>query len=173
MLIKKEDQGPTLYCANRVGYKAKAFTLYKFRTMVLNADKLGASSTADDDLRITSIGRILRKYKLDELPQLFNVLNGTMSFVGPRPQIQWAVEQYTPEEYEVLLSVKPGITDYASVQFCNEGEILKGSTDPDKDYMEKIHPEKIRLAMLYVDTANFWTDITILCRTVLHILKRT
>jgi len=105
------------------------------------------------------------------LPQLFNVLTGGMSFVGPRPQVQWAVELYSPEEREVL-SVQPGITDYASLRFPNEGEILRGSTDPDKDYMEKIHPEKMRLSLEYIKTRSFLLDIKIILKTIQAIFIR-
>jgi lipopolysaccharide/colanic/teichoic acid biosynthesis glycosyltransferase len=143
--------------------------MYKFRSMVLNADKIGGSSTPDDDPRITPIGKTLRRYKLDELPQLFNVVKGEMSLVGPRPQVQWAVDLYTPEQRGVL-TVPPGITDYASVRFPNEGEILKGSTDPDRDYMEKIHPEKMRLSLEYVRQRLLLTDLKVIAQTFLAIL---
>jgi lipopolysaccharide/colanic/teichoic acid biosynthesis glycosyltransferase len=144
--------------------------MYKFRSMVLNADKVGGSSTPDDDPRITPIGKVLRRYKLDELPQLFNVVKGEMSLVGPRPQVQWAVDLYTPEQRQVL-TVPPGITDYASVRFPNEGEILKGSTDPDRDYMEKIHPEKMRLSLEYVHQRSLLTDFKVIAQTFLAILR--
>lgn len=167
--IALHDHGPVFYRARRVGRGGKPFIMYKFRTMVLNADKIGASSTADDDPRITPIGRFLRQYKLDELPQLFNVLGGTMSLVGPRPQVQWAVDLYNPEERRVL-DVVPGITDYASLYFSNEGEILKGSMDPDKDYMEKIHPIKMKLSLQYVAERSFFTDLKVLWLTVLTVI---
>jgi len=138
---------------------------------VVDGDKLGDSSTANDDTRITRIGRFLRKFKLDELPQLINVLKGEMSFVGPRPQVQWAVDLYTKEEREIL-TIRPGITDYASLRFVNEGEILKGSADPDKDYMEKIHPEKMSLCLEYLRTRSFWGDIKIILQTIALIFKR-
>lgn len=144
--------------------------MMKFRTMVMNADKIGGSSTPDDDPRLTGIGKFLRKYKLDELPQLFNVLLGDMSFVGPRPQVQWAVDLYTPEE-RLVLTVPPGITDYASVRFPNEGEILKGSTDPDKDYMEKIHPEKMRLSIEYIRSRSLWVDLKVIFQTLAAIAR--
>ena len=137
---------------------------------MMNAEKIGASSTSEDDIRITGIGRFLRKYKLDELPQLINVLKGEMSFVGPRPQVKWAVDLYTPEERKVL-TVRPGITDYSSVQFPNEGEILKGSADPDKDYMQKIHPEKMRLSLEYVKMQSFWIDTKIILQTIIKVIK--
>jgi lipopolysaccharide/colanic/teichoic acid biosynthesis glycosyltransferase len=168
--IKREDGGPVFYRGERVGLHGETFRIFKFRTMVVDAEKLGASSTSDDDPRITRIGKLLRKYKLDELPQLINVLKGDMSFVGPRPQVKWAVDLYTEEERK-LLSIRPGITDYASLKFPNEGEILKGSKDPDKDYMEKIHPEKMRLSLEYLRNRSFWLDIKLIFQTVWAIFK--
>jgi lipopolysaccharide/colanic/teichoic acid biosynthesis glycosyltransferase len=170
LLIKQHDGGPVFYAGRRVGKDGKPFGMYKFRSMVLNADTIGGSSTPDDDPRVTPIGRVLRRYKLDELPQFLNVLRGEMSIVGPRPQVQWAVDLYTPEEREVL-SVKPGITDFASVRFPNEGEILRGSTDPDKDYMEKIHPEKMRLNLQYVRTRSLLTDLRLIAETAAAIFR--
>src|SRR3954467_4317285 len=119
--VKASSPGPMLYAGKRVGMNGKPFRMLKFRTMVVNADKMGASSTSDDDVRLTSAGKFLRRFKLDELPQLINVLDGDMSFVGPRPQVEWAVNLYTAEE-RGLLSVRPGITDFASLRFRNEGE---------------------------------------------------
>ncbi len=168
--IKIGSRGPVLYRGKRVGRGGKPFEMLKFRTMVVDAEKIGGSSTPDDDPRITRIGKVLRRSKLDELPQLFNVLQGEMSFVGPRPQVQWAVEKYSPEERRVL-DVRPGITDYASLHFPNEGEILRGSADPDRDYWEKIHPEKMRLSLQYVREASLLTDIRIILRTLKAILR--
>jgi lipopolysaccharide/colanic/teichoic acid biosynthesis glycosyltransferase len=168
--ITLDSAGPVLYAAPRVGKGGRLFRMYKFRTMVINADRIGGSSTPDDDPRITRVGRILRRHKLDELPQLLNVLNGTMSLVGPRPQVQWAVDLYTPEQREVL-TVSPGITDYASIHFPNEGEILRGSADPDRDYMEKIHPEKMRLSLEYVRRRSLGTDVAVLARTFTAVLR--
>ncbi len=170
-LIKMEDGGSVFYRGVRVGRHGKRFNIFKFRTMVVDAEKNGVSSTPYDDPRITRIGHFLRKYKLDELPQLLNVLKGEMSFVGPRPQVQWAVDLYTAEEREVL-SVRPGITDYASLRFLNEGKILKGSVDPDKDYMERIHPEKMRLNLEYIRTQSFWRDIKIVFQTMAVVFKQ-
>lgn len=170
VLIKLDSKGPVFYKGVRTGKDNRPFEMFKFRTMVLDADKIGGSSTPEDDPRVTRIGRVLRNYKLDELPQLINVLKGDMSFVGPRPQIPWVVELYTPEEREAL-TVRPGITDYASLRFANEGEILKGSLNPDKDYMEKIHPEKMRLAVEYVRTRSFLVDMRLLLQTVKAVLK--
>lgn len=168
-LIRLEDKGPVLYRGERVGKNHRPFKMLKFRTMVVNAERLGASSTSENDPRITKTGGILRKYKLDELPQLINVLKGEMSLVGPRPQVKWAVELYNENEKR-LLSVRPGITDYASIRFRNEGAILKGSKDPDRDYLEKIAPEKIRLGLLYVDEASFLTDLRIILLTLKTLL---
>jgi lipopolysaccharide/colanic/teichoic acid biosynthesis glycosyltransferase len=168
--IKLDSSGPVLYAGPRVGKDGALFKMYKFRTMVTNADKIGGSSTPDDDPRITRVGRFLRAYKLDELPQFLNVIKGDMSLVGPRPQVQWAVELYTPEESRVL-TVRPGITDYASMHFPNEGEILKGSKDPDRDYMEKIHPKKMMLSLKYVRDRSFLVDLNVLVKTVLAILQ--
>ena len=165
LLIKVGSKGPVLYRGLRVGKDGKLFHILKYRTMVVDAESVGASSTAGDDPRITPIGAFLRKWKLDELPQLLNVLRGEMSFVGPRPQVQWAVDLYTPEERQ-LLSVRPGITDYASLVFRNEAEILRGSTDPDRDYLVKIAPTKIRLGLEYVRRHNLATDLSILFATL-------
>lgn len=170
LTTKANSKGPVFYRGRRVGLGGRRFDILKFRTMVANAEKIGGSSTPEDDPRVTSVGRMLRRYKLDELPQLWNVLIGEMSFVGPRPQVEWAVNRYTPEE-RLVLSVKPGITDYASLRFANEGEILKGSTDPDKDYMEKIHPEKMRLSLEYVRSRSFRGDLSIIAETLGAVIK--
>jgi len=163
--IVATDGFPILYRGRRVGKGGESFDMLKFRTMVKNAESIGGSSTADDDQRITKVGRMLRRYKLDELPQLLNVVNGTMSLVGPRPQVAWAVDLYSPDERRVL-SVLPGITDYASVRFPDEGRILRGSKDPDADYMRLIHPEKMRLSLEYVDQRSMAVDLKVLFQTV-------
>jgi lipopolysaccharide/colanic/teichoic acid biosynthesis glycosyltransferase len=170
-LIKKEDRGTVFYKGVRVGKNGRPFKMIKFRTMVVNADKIGGSSTADDDPRLTKIGKFLRKYKLDELPQLINVLKGDMSFVGPRPEVPFYVDMFTDEE-KVILSVKPGITDWASLWNSDEGALLEGSVDPEKDYMEKIRPEKIRLQLKYVRERSFWVDMEILFRTAMKVVGR-
>ncbi len=170
LAVKKGSTGPLLYRGKRVGLDGREFEMLKFRTMVINADQIGGSSTPEDDPRVTPIGKKLRRYKLDELPQLWNVLIGQMSFVGPRPQVKWAVDLYTPQEREVL-RVRPGITDEASLKFSNEADILKGSKDPDKDYIEKIHPEKMRLSLEYVRTRSFSGDISIIARTAGAIIR--
>jgi len=168
--IKLDSRGPVFYKGARVGINGKRFNILKFRSMVTNAESLGGSTTPEDDPRVTAVGRFLRANKLDELPQLWNVLVGDMSLVGPRPQVQWAVDLYTPEE-RLVLSVRPGITDYASLRFANEGEILKGSTDPDRDYMEKIHPEKMRLSLEYVRSRSFSGDLAIIAQTLGAVIR--
>ncbi len=167
--IKKEDGGGAFYRGNRAGKNGVPFKINKFRTMVMNAEQIGGPSTSEDDPRVTRIGRVLRKYKLDELPQLINVLTGEMSLVGPRPEVPSEVETYSEEERRIL-SVKPGITDWASIHFRNEGEILKGSSDPHQAYREKIRPEKLRLALAYVDNVSLKTDAMIMMKTVKAVL---
>lgn len=163
------DPGPVFYRGPRVGRSFRPFRIYKFRTMVVNADKVGGSSTAGDDPRITAAGAFLRRYKLDELPQLLNVILGQMSLVGPRPQVAWAVELYQPHE-RALLSVRPGMTDLASIRFRNEAEILRGAADPDKAYLERIAPEKHRLGLEYVRRQSLALDLRIMLATVTAIL---
>jgi lipopolysaccharide/colanic/teichoic acid biosynthesis glycosyltransferase len=164
VLIKLEDGGPVLYRGVRVGRYGKRFRIFKFRTMVVNADKIGGPSTADDDARITPMGKLVRRFKLDELPQLINVWTGDMSLVGPRPEVPGEVDLYTEEE-RALLNVRPGITDYASIAFHNEGEILRGSPDPHQAYREKIRPEKIRLGLEYVKHNSLRLDLKIIFKT--------
>ena len=171
LCIKREDGGPVFYRGERIGLHGKPFRIFKFRTMVVDAEKMGASSTSDDDPRITRIGRVLRKYKLDELPQLINVLLGDMSLVGPRPEVKKFTDLYTEEE-RAILTVRPGITDWASIWNPDEGALLAGSMDPDKDYFEKIRPEKIRLQLKYVRERSFLTDIKIIALTLKTILMK-
>jgi len=149
----------------------REFRMYKFRSMVPNADRVGGPNTPDDAPRLTRTGPLLRRYKLDELPQLFNVVKGDMSFVGPRPQVPGEVANYTPEERELLL-VRPGITDWSSLRCANEGEILKGHPDPDRAYAELIRPEKMRLGLEYVHRGSFRDDLDILVKTALLPFKK-
>ncbi len=169
ILIKKEDGGSVFYRGLRIGRQGVPFKVFKFRTMVSNAEKMGGPSTAGDDPRITGIGRFLRKYKLDELPQLINVLKGEMSFVGPRPEVPHYVNMLTKEE-RAILSVRPGITDWASIWNSDEGAILSGNPDPEKAYMEKIRPEKIRLQLKYVRERSFFIDLKIIFQTLRTII---
>jgi len=139
--------------------------------MVLNAEQIGGPSTSDDDPRITRIGKLIRKYKLDELPQLINVLKGDMSIVGPRPEVQHYVDMYTEEE-KAILTVRPGITDWASIWNPDEGAILAGSADPEKTYMEKIRPKKLELQLKYVRERSFWADMKIIMETIWTLVRR-
>lgn len=164
LVIKATDRGPVFYRAQRVGQGGDEFTMLKFRTMVPSAESLGGSSTANGDPRVTPIGKSLRRWKMDEIPQLWNVLRGDMSLVGPRPQVAWDVARYTDAE-RVLLTVKPGITDWASIEFHNEGEILAGADDPDEAYDRLIRPGKIRLGLEYVERASLKVDVEILVAT--------
>ena len=165
LLIKLDDGGPVFYRGVRVGRRGVAFRIYKFRTMVVNADRLGGPSTSDDDPRITRAGRWLRRSKLDELPQLLNVVKGEMSFVGPRPEVAQEVALYSAEE-RALLSLRPGITDWASIRFRDEGAILRGAADPHEAYRRMIRPEKMRLALEYARTASLATDCKIMVATL-------
>jgi lipopolysaccharide/colanic/teichoic acid biosynthesis glycosyltransferase len=167
--VKIEDGGPVFYRAPRVGQSGIPFIMYKFRTMIVDAESNGPSSTSSDDIRITRTGLFLRKFKIDEIPQLLNVLIGNMSIVGPRPEIKKFTDLFTEEE-ESILNVKPGITDWASIWNSNEGLILQGAEDPDKAYLDLIRPEKIRLQLLYIKNHNFFIDLKIIFLTVRKIV---
>lgn len=169
VLIKIGSKGLVFFRGTRVGRNGKPFKMFKFRTMMTGAEKLGGPSTAEDDPRLTKIGKFLKKFQLDELPQLINVLKGEMSFVGPRPEVPFYVKMMSEEEKKIILSVRPGMTDLASLWNFHEGEILKGSSDPEKTYMEKIRPEKLRLQIKYVESRSFWVDIKIIFKTIAKI----
>lgn len=170
--IKLNSPGPVFYRGVRVCRFGKRFRIYKFRTMVTNAENLGGPSTPADDPRITRVGRFLRRYNLDELPQFINVLKGEMSIVGPRPEVPQYVELFTEEEMAIL-TVRPGITDWATLWVRNEGEILAGSDDPERAYMEKIWSEKHRLELEYVRNQSVWHDFAIMLRTLnVHLIDR-
>lgn len=171
MAIKKSSCGPVLYRGIRVGRDGELFRMLKFRTMVSNAEALGGACTSDDDPRITSIGHRLRKYKLDELPQLFNVLRGEMSFVGPRPEVQQYVSMFSEEEKQIL-RVRPGITDLATLWDSDEGALLAESSDPERTYLETIRPEKVRLQLEYVRERTLLLDFRIVCSTAALVLRR-
>jgi lipopolysaccharide/colanic/teichoic acid biosynthesis glycosyltransferase len=164
--IKLDSPGPALYRGIRAGRFGKPFWMLKLRTLVLNAELLGGAETPADDPRITHAGAFLRRYKLDEVPQLINVLKGEMSLVGPRPEVMGEVIHYNEDEKQ-LLQVRPGITDWASIKFRDEDEILRGSPDPHHAYHEKIRPEKIRLGLEYVRSNSLLTD----CRIIFQTLK--
>jgi len=165
ILIKKDSEGTVFYRQIRIGKDGRPFRIFKFRTMVNNADKSGVTSTKSDDVRITKMGKFIRKYNLDELAQFINVLRGEMSIVGPRPEIPYYVNMFTEEE-KIILSVIPGITDWACIWNPDEGKLLAGSDDPDRDYLEKIRPEKIRLQLKYVKEHSFWIDFKIMLLTL-------
>jgi lipopolysaccharide/colanic/teichoic acid biosynthesis glycosyltransferase len=150
LLIRLESRGGGFYSQIRVGKDGKDFRLYKFRSMRIGSDKKGLITVGGHDSRITRMGYFIRKYKLDELPQLFNVLIGDMSLVGPRPEVRKYVDMYTSEQRKVL-SVRPGITDYASIEYVDENTILGASSDPDKTYIDRIMPDKIRYNMKYIN----------------------
>jgi len=169
LMISCQSPGPVFYRGVRTGLHGKPFRIYKFRTMVQDAERKGGPSTALNDPRITRIGRFLRKYKLDELPQLMNILLGEMSFVGPRPQVEKYTRLYTPEE-QIILAVKPGLTDYASIHFIHLDAIL-GDEDVDEKYLRDVEPEKNRLRIQYARNPSFWTDMTILYRTVARMFR--
>lgn len=171
VLIKREDGGPVVYGGLRVGLNGIMFPLYKFRTMVVNADKIGGFTASDRDPRITRVGHWLRGKKLDELPQLWNVLRGDMSLVGPRPEVKHYVDMFTEEEKRIL-SVRPGITDWASLANPDEGALLKDHPDPERGYMELIRPTKLKLQLNYVDRRSFWGDFQILWMTVRTLLLK-
>ncbi len=161
---------PLFYLQTRVGKNGKDFKLFKFRTMHLDADKKGLLTVGGRDPRVTSIGYYLRKYKLDELPQLFNVLFGTMSLVGPRPEVRKYVDLYTKEQQQVL-SVKPGITDFASLEYINENDLLAKSDNPEKTYIEEIMPAKLALNMKYIQQQGILVDFKIILNTIFKIIK--
>ena len=166
-----QDGGNPFYIPNRVGKKGNLFKMYKLRSMVVNADSNLVDSTSANDSRITSVGRLIRKFKLDEIIQLFNVLKGEMSLVGPRPNVQREVDLYTDLEKK-LLDVKPGITDISSIIFSDESEILKDSKDPDIDYNQLIRPWKGYFGLLYINNSNIKLDIYLIYLTVIAIINR-
>lgn len=171
ILVSVQDFHSPLYVAPRVGRGGKIFRMVKLRSMTVGADRSKVDSTSASDSRITPIGHFVRAYKLDELTQLWNVLKGDMSLVGPRPNVQRETGRYTQVERE-LLSVRPGITDIASIVFSDEGEILKDSTDPDLDYNQLIRPWKSRLGLLYVKNRSFLLDIRLILLTALTFVSR-
>ena len=176
ILVKLYSPGPVFYRGLRIGRQGVPFKVFKFRTMVANAENIGRFSTSDDDPRITGIGRFLRKYKLDELPQLINVLKGEMSLVGPRPEVPHYVDMFTQEE-KAILSVRPGITDWASIWNAHEGKVLAEASangeDPEKHYAESLRPHKIKLQLDYVKNSSFWVDMRILFETFKVLLNHT
>ncbi|HXD94385.1 MAG TPA: sugar transferase [Bacteroidia bacterium] len=170
LLIILDSKGGIFYRQIRVGKGNKDFFLLKFRTMQSGADKKGLLTVGSKDSRVTRIGFYLRKYKLDELPQLFNVLFGRMSLVGPRPEVRKYVDLYNKEQQQVL-TVKPGITDYASIEYANENEILAKAENPEQTYINEIMPHKLLLNLKYIHEQGFITDVKIIFRTIWKIVS--
>ncbi|MGA2034650.1 MAG: sugar transferase [Thermoguttaceae bacterium] len=164
--VKLTSSGSVLFRQERMGRRFRPFLICKFRTMIQDAPRRGAQITCGADPRITPVGRFLRKTKLDELPQLFNVLNGEMSLVGPRPEVRRYVELFAGD-YAEILEVRPGITDLASIKYRHEAEVLGRAADPEKEYATRILPEKIRLAKEYVRRRSLWLDLVIIFKTIL------
>lgn len=170
LLIKIGSTGPVLFKQTRIGRNELPFEIYKFRTMVVDAEKLGTQITIGKDPRITKIGHFLRKTKLDELPQLFNVLKGEMSFVGPRPEVPKYTKLYS-EQQRLVFTVRPGITDYASIKYRDENELLGNVENPEKVYIEEIMPDKLHLNIEYIQRRSLLEDIKIIFLTVMKIIK--
>jgi len=169
LVIKLDSRGPVFYRGVRVGRHGSTFRIWKFRSMLVDSEGLGGT-TGMDDLRVTQIGRFLREYKLDELPQLMNVLTGDMSLVGPRPELEEHTRAYEGEE-KLILSVRPGITDYASVRFRDLSELV-GAEDPHRVFIEKVRPEKNRLRLAYVKQQSLLEDMKILYQTLACVILR-
>ena len=170
VIIKLDSKGSVFYRQIRVGRYGNDFRIFKFRTMIPDADKSGQLITVGDDARITKIGRFLRKTKIDELPQIMNILIGDMSFVGPRPEVRKYVDMYSEAQQQILL-IRPGITDIASIKYRNESELLALSSNPEKTYCEEIMPSKLNLNMNYLSDISLINDIKIILTTIISIIK--
>jgi len=165
VFIKADTNGPIFYKQIRVGKNNKDFLLYKFRTMNAGSDKEGLLTVGSKDARITKTGHFLRRYKLDELPQLINVLKGEMSFVGPRPEVRKYVALYNEEQKRVLKS-RPGITDVASIEYKNENELLENKLNPEEFYVKEVMPDKLRMNLTYINDRSFFKDIKVILNTL-------
>lgn len=171
ILIKLDSKGPVLFIQPRVGLHNKDFNIFKFRTMVVESDKKGLLTIGNHDSRITRIGYFLRRYKIDEFPQLINILIGNMSFVGPRPELRQYVNYYHEDDM-VVFSVRPGITGLASIAFRNEVELLKNAEDPEQYFIHSIIPEKLKLNKAYIKKRNFFFDLKLIAITVVRVLTK-
>lgn len=171
LIIVCTSKGPILYKQRRVTRYGKIFKIWKFRTMVKNADKIGTQVTIEKDPRITKVGKVLRKCRLDELPQLFNILFGQMSFVGPRPEVEKYVNQYQDKMYATLF-VRAGVTSPASIKYKDESKLLENATDADEVYVNEILPQKMEYNYQYLEKVNVFYDIALLFQTVIAVLKR-
>ena len=170
ILIALDSKGGIFFIQQRVGKDNKDFELFKFRTMRSNSEKAGQITVGVKDPRITKIGYLLRKFKLDEFPQLLNVIKGDMSIIGPRPEVRRYVDMYSKEQLKVL-SVRPGLSDFASIEYINENELLGKSDNPEKTYIEEIMPAKLQLNRKYIEQKTFGTDIKLIFKTIRKILK--
>ena len=170
LTIKLDSTGPVFFRQTRVGRRGKTFNIFKFRTMAMQTCET-RQLTVGDDCRITRVGHFLRHYKLDELPQLINVLHGTMSLVGPRPEVPRYVACYPPDVRAIVLSVAPGITDWASILYREESTLLGRAIDPENTYVNTILPIKLNYYVRYVRERSFWTDLQIICKTLVAIMR--
>jgi len=171
LLVACSSKGGAFFRQIRVGRDGKNFKLLKFRTMRNDADKTGGLITVGDDCRVTRVGKFLRKYKLDELPQFLNIIKGDMSIVGPRPEVPKYVALYDERQRQVL-SVRPGLTDYASIEYISESELLAQSPDPDKTYIEEIMPAKLELNLKYIENQSVMEDLRLIFKTLFSIVKK-
>lgn len=171
LIIKLDSKGPVLFIQPRVGLNNKDFNIFKFRTMQMESDKKGLLTLGNKDSRITKVGYFLRRYKIDEFPQLLNILLGDMSFVGPRPELRKYVNYYPQEDLSVL-SVRPGITGLASIAFRNEVELLKAAKDPEDFFIKSIIPEKLKLNKLYIEKSSLWFDLKLIIITIYRVLTK-
>ncbi len=170
LLIKLDSAGPVFFRQERMGRGVRPFLIYKFRTMVRDAPEKGGPLTFGPDPRITRLGGWLRKTKLDELPQLLNILMGDMGFVGPRPEVRMYVEMF-PQEFEQILRIRPGLTDLASLKYRNESEVLGSFENAEEAYVRVILPDKIRLAKQYLEQSSLFFDLTLVCKTLLKVAR--
>lgn len=171
IVIKLDSPGKALFLQDRVTQNGKIFKVFKFRTMVENAENLGSQVTTGEDPRITKCGRWLRKFRIDEIPQLFNILKGELSFVGVRPEVPKYVNKYTPEMFATLL-LPAGVTSMTSIMYKDESKLLEGAENPDKTYVEEILPEKMKYNLEYIKNFNFWYDIKVMVKTVFAVIKK-
>lgn len=171
LAIIVDSKGGVLYRQERIGKNRVPFSLLKFRSMATGADKKGLLTVGANDSRVTNVGLFIRKYKLDELPQLVNILIGDMSFVGPRPEVQKYVDKYSQEQLKVL-QVRPGLTDYASLEYFNENELLSKSPNPEETYIQEVMPAKLKLNFKYIENQGLITDLKLIFRTIGRVIGR-
>ena len=171
IIIKYDSKGPVFFIQPRVGLHNKNFNIFKFRTMFVESENKGLLTIGNRDSRVTRVGYFLRRYKIEEFPQLINIIKGDMSFVGPRPELRKYVNYYSEEDM-VVLSVRPGITGLASIEYRNEVELLKTAKDPEAFFINEIIPEKNKLNKIYIEKSNFWLDLKLILLTVLKVLTK-